>query len=119
MKRILALLILIPSIVYGQDTNVLMWDFDAVPSVIAKYVQSVTYDGVTSVNTPTCIARGTTGTTCSLPVPKPTTGKHVISVSAIFDGNGTITTVTGFDPLNMPRNITNIRLTSTTTITVP
>jgi len=103
----------------AQTTMTLAYDFvNATPAVVATYTQVVTVDGV-QTPAPTCLAKGTTDTTCTVTIPALSSGTHTVTVSETLNAMTAALTVTGIDPSKAPKSAINTRLVQTTTITIP
>ena len=116
---IIALLVSFANAATAQTTQTLAYDFNDVPSVVAKYAQTITVDGTLVKTPPTCVALGTTSTTCSVQIPTLASGSHTVSVLAVSGGMSAETRIVGLDPNNAPKNAVNVRIGIVVTINVP
>lgn len=110
--------LLYPALSYAQPTVTLAWEFDKVPTEVATYQQSVLIDGTAVVATPTCVALGTTRTSCSVPAPQLATGTHTVSIAAARNGITATTVITGIGAAGAPSNPTNPKLNIVITINI-
>ena len=118
MRKILlsAAFVLISSTAFAQ-TRTLSYDYlTDLPAVVATYTQSVTLDGVSVSGTVACVALGTTGTTCSIPVGVLTSGNHTIVVTVSLNGNTVQASKTGFNPADFPHTPGGLRIVITIVI---
>ena len=122
MKKILllSLLLLLPSKVYAQTPNwTLQYSYvNALPSEVGTYTQTVVVDTTNIPTSPTCVAKGTTDTSCSVSLGTLTTGPHAITVTASKAGIDSATTL-NINTSNAPKIQTNIKIIQTTTVTIP
>ena len=121
MKKFLFVvaILLFGSTAYAQ-TNTFAWDYvGALPAEVATYIQSVTVDNTAVTTAPTCIAKGTTDTTCSVPITPLATGSHTVSVSASKSGITAQTTITGLNLANGPKSASNPQIKIVVTINIP
>jgi len=116
-KLVIALgMLLIGGVAQAQSAT---FSYDYVtktPAVVATYTQAITWDGVAVAGTPTCVALGTTGTTCSITIPTVTAGNHTAVVNVSLDGNTVVASKTGFNPANLPGTPGSFRIVITVTI---
>jgi hypothetical protein len=106
----------IGSLVQAQSATFSYDYLTKTPAVVATYAQSITWDGLAVAGTPTCVALGTTGTTCSITIPTPTAGNHTAVINVSLDGNTVVASKTGFNPANLPGTPGSFRIVITVTI---
>lgn len=123
MRRVLLCVcgVLMGSVVQAQTMNLLLWDYDVVPTEVATYTQTIAVDGTAQSGTPTCAVHATNPqrTTCQLTIPALATGTHVISITAARAGMTAETRIAGVNPANGPRNALSPRVQVTVVVSIP
>ena len=110
--------LLFSSVSQAQAVSTLAWDYTALPAEVALYTQIVKVDGAIITAAPTCVALGTTSTTCSVTIPTLAAGSHSLSIEATKGGISAQTIMTGVNPTNGPKSAANPRYIINITINV-
>lgn len=118
MKSVLlALLLLAPVSAFAQTTQTLTYDYDALPSEVATFTQMIEVNGASVIGNPTCVAKGTSQTACSIVIPPATV--TAVKISASKNGH-TATVVVPFSGVGpKPAMNPKINITVTVNVTTP
>lgn len=116
---VLVALALAPASASAQAATTLLWDIPgAVPGVVSTYTHTVVVNSVTVSAAPVCVAKGTTDTTCSVPIPALVNSSNTISVTEAAGGQTATMTITGLNPNNGPKQPANGRVSVTVTVNI-